>query len=263
MRLHRSRQASAASALVIAFCAAEAFVSGSLGKVRQVGRICRWSAEEMQRAELYAQGFSLLESGSDLAKGIRCMQQASEQGFAPADTELGTAYAQGMFGLPQDVEKARYFLERGAEGGDVTAHFNLGFRRLQSEDLRGLRWQKKYEKGARKEGNLCPRTQIVQDKRAAAKHFRIAGEAGHRNALMNLSRMFATGDGIPQDSQQAAQCVIQAAQKGEDMKELDPTSGKDLLEKIRSGTLDPNTTNKLQEEMDRIRERAQQMPGFT
>lgn len=53
----------------------------------------------------------------------------------------------------------------------------LQFRRLQSEDLRGLRWQKKYEKGARKEGNLCPRTQIVQDKRAAAKHFRIAGEA--------------------------------------------------------------------------------------
>ncbi|CAK9117372.1 unnamed protein product [Durusdinium trenchii] len=226
MRLHRSRQASAASALVIAFCAAEAFVSGSLGKVRQVGRICRWSAEE-----LYAQGFSLLESGSDLAKGIRCMQQASEQGFAPADTELGTAYAQGMFGLPQDVEKARYFLERGAEGGDVTAHFNLGVLKVK--------------------GKLG----FPQDKRAAAKHFRIAGEAGHRNALMNLSRMFATGDGIPQDSQQAAQCVIQAAQKGEDMK--------DLLEKIRSGTLDPNTTNKLQEEMDRIRERAQQMPGFT
>ncbi|CAJ1422137.1 unnamed protein product [Effrenium voratum] len=171
-----------------------------------------------------------LKSGSDLAKGVKCVQQAAEQGFAPADTELGNAYAQGMWGVPPDTEQARYHLERGAEGGDSRAHFSLGVCKLRGKFGFEL------------------------DKRAAARHFRIAGEGGHEAALMNLSRMFATGDGIPQDSQQAAQCIIKAAQKDDRLK--------DLLTKVSSGTLDPNTQSRLQEEMDRIRDRAQQMPGF-
>ena len=207
--------------------AAQAFVGISTWQApRGASRIARHSVEE-----LYAEGMSCLTAGRDLERGVRCMQQASQEGFAPADTVLGSAYAEGMFGVPRDLDQAKYFLERGAEGGDNRAHFNLGVLKLRGK-------------------NGFP-----QDKRAAATHFRIAGEAGHQDALMNLSRMFATGDGIPQDSREAAQCIIKAAQTGDQMKAL--------LQKIQEGTLDPSTTNKLQEEMDRIRERAATMPGFT
>ncbi|CAL1171223.1 unnamed protein product [Cladocopium goreaui] len=226
-RFQRRSARNAWLAVPLLLCAAQAFVSGATSwqASRRHGRIARHGVEE-----LYAEGMSCLKSGSDLARGVRCMQEASEKGFAPADTVLGSAYAEGMFGVPRDLDQAKYYLERGAEGGDNRAHFNLGILKLRGK-------------------NGFP-----QDKRAAATHFRIAGEAGHHDALMNLSRMFATGDGIPQDSQQAAQCIIKAAQAGDQMKEL--------LQKISEGTLDPSTTTKLQEEMDRIRDRAQQMPGF-
>ena len=140
----------------------EAFVA-SKGQVPRLRRIARRGAEE-----LYAEGMRCLQAGSDLARGVRCMQEASQEGFAPADTVLGSAYAEGMFGVPRDLEQAKYFLERGAEGGDNRAHFNLGILKLRGKNG------------------------FAQDKRAAATHFRIAGDAGHRDALMNLSRMFAT-----------------------------------------------------------------------
>lgn len=202
-----------------------AFVGGWAGEAKQLSRVPRAGVEET-----YAEGFGCLKSGTDFKRGVRCLQEASEAGFAVADTDLGTLYAEGQFGVQQDYTLANYHLERGAEGGDSRAHFQLGVFKLRGK-------------------NGFP-----MDKKAAARHFRIAGEAGCRPALRNLSRMFATGDGIPQDSRMAVQCLVRAAEKSDTMQEL--------LEKMRSGTLDRDTADKLQEHMERMRQKLAADPDF-
>ncbi|CAE7235677.1 HRD3A [Symbiodinium pilosum] len=167
---------------------------------------------------------------TDFKRGVRCLQEASEKGFAVADTDLGTLYAEGQYGVPQDYTLANYHLQRGAEGGDSRAHFQLGVFKLRGKNGFPL------------------------DKRAAARHFKIAGEAGCQPALRNLSRMFATGDGIPQDARMAVQCLVRATERSDTMQEL--------LEKMRSGTLDRETADKLQEQMERLRQKLASDPDF-
>lgn len=130
-RFQRRSARNAWLAVPLLLCAAQAFVSGATSwqASRRHGRIARHGVEE-----LYAEGMSCLKSGSDLARGVRCMQEASEKGFAPADTVLGSAYAEGMFGVPRDLDQAKYYLERGAEGGDNRAHFNLGILKLRGKN---------------------------------------------------------------------------------------------------------------------------------
>lgn len=73
------------------------------------------------------------------ARGRHWMELAAENGSAIAQNELGLAYLDGKFGLPQDFRLARHWLEAATQGGDEIAPVNLarmhlaGLGVLQSE----------------------------------------------------------------------------------------------------------------------------------
>ena len=62
-------------------------------------------------------------AGENRAMGL--MIKAAEAGSSEAMNEVGLAYLTGDFGLEQDYEKAREWLERATEEGDKLAPVNL------------------------------------------------------------------------------------------------------------------------------------------
>jgi TPR repeat protein len=48
------------------------------------------------------------------------LKKSAEQGYAPAETILGYAYAMGEIVL-KDMKKAKFWVEKGHEGGDTKA----------------------------------------------------------------------------------------------------------------------------------------------
>ena len=61
------------------------------------------------------------------AEELARLQQRAAKGDARAQLNLGTAYAEGKFGLKIDKKKALYYLSLSAEQCDANAQFNLGF----------------------------------------------------------------------------------------------------------------------------------------
>lgn len=62
----------------------------------------------------------------DLDKALDFLQKSAEQGYAPALTDLGLAYAKGLFkNLPQNYEKAKECLLKAAEQGYAWAQYNI------------------------------------------------------------------------------------------------------------------------------------------
>ena len=48
------------------------------------------------------------------------VQQGAEQGYAPAQYELGFLYSYGL-GIPMNYKMSRYWYEKAAEGGMASA----------------------------------------------------------------------------------------------------------------------------------------------
>lgn len=60
-------------------------------------------------------------------EAVRLLQLAAEQDFAEAQAALGLAYLEGGDGVERDDVQAVHWLERGAQGGDLSALTNLGY----------------------------------------------------------------------------------------------------------------------------------------
>jgi hypothetical protein len=61
----------------------------------------------------------------DFAEALRWYRKAAEQGFAPAQNNLGALYWMGE-GVPQDRAEAVRWHRKAAEQGDPNAQYNLG-----------------------------------------------------------------------------------------------------------------------------------------
>lgn len=157
----------------------------------------------------------------EMAKGVRLVHEAAEGGCLEAQTTLGCFYAEGYAGVQKDMGTAMRWFEEAAAAGDVSANFNIGVLKLH--------------------GNGVP-----QNKFEAAKHFRVAGEGGNVDAMTNLAMMLVHGDGIPRDMQMGAQWLVKAAQKGGYLEEL--------MDRIANGNLDTETSIKLQEMIEKLRD---------
>ena len=118
-----------------------------------------------------------------MAEALAIWTPLAEAGVLRAQTNLGACYATGT-GVPVDLEAARHWLQRGADGGDTLGQRNLG-------------------------SLLLP-----HDPTAAAGWYRRAAEGGDAESQDQLSRMLLAGDGVPADAAEARRWGEAAAHQG-------------------------------------------------
>ena len=115
---------------------------------------------------------------------------AAEAGDAGAQMALALAFMQGQ-GVPQDAERAVYWVRRAAEQGLAEAQNTLGVWSLNG-------------------------TGVPQDVSEAARLFRLAADQGHTQAQFWVGMMYATGNGVPADRAAAIRWLERAAEAGMD-----------------------------------------------
>ena len=124
----------------------------------------------------------------DPVQTARWRRKAAEQGYAPAQNNLGICYANGT-GVPKDPEQAASWYRKAAEQGDAPAQNNLGWR---------------YENG----------TGVPKDPEQAASWYRKAAEQGDALAQRNLGCCYENGTGVSKDPEQAVSWFRKAAEQG-------------------------------------------------
>jgi TPR repeat protein len=120
----------------------------------------------------YQKGLTAYESG-DFATALREWKPLAKQGYAPAQSNLGVMYENGL-GVPQDYKAAVRWYTLATEQGNAIAQYNLG----------GM-----YDKGRR--GS--------QDDKATVKWLKLAAEQGSAIAQYNLAVMYTFGKGVIKD----------------------------------------------------------------
>ncbi len=104
-------------------------------------------------------------------------RQMAEQGFAPAQFNLGVMYENGE-GVDQDYKTAIKLYRQAAEQGYAAAQYNLGV-------------MYRYGEG------------VAQDYKQAVKWYRQAAEQGVARAQNNLGAMYGLGRGVTKNTQTA------------------------------------------------------------
>lgn len=141
--------------------------------------------------ETYRKATSLLvgnnPSLTDRSDALNLLQLAAEDGFAPAQTALGTVLEAGALGT-QDTQKAIDWYTRAANQGDWIAQLSLG--RIY---FRGLA--------------------VPRDASAARKWFLLAAASGDGVSTYYLGRLSDEGAENP-NYQEAAKWYLQAAEAG-------------------------------------------------
>lgn len=115
----------------------------------------------------------LSDSERDYAEAAEWYRKAADQGFAPAQFNLGAMYDTGE-GMPQDYGEAIKWYRKSADQGLAPAQFNLGL---------------KYDKG---QG-------VARDFAQAIKWFRKAADQGNLPAQITLGMRYIGGQGVAQD----------------------------------------------------------------
>ena len=134
--------------------------------------------------ECCSHGDECMQNGN-YDQAVVWFRRAAECGYAKAQYNLGTMYANGQ-GIRQDdaeamkwcrLEAVKWY-RLAAEQGHIEAQFTLG---MIKQDGLG----------------------VPQDAAEAAKWCRLAAEQGHAEAQCQLGRMYDQGRGVPQDNGEA------------------------------------------------------------
>ncbi len=153
---------------------------------------------------------------------MRCASKAAALGDAKSQQELGSRYAQGS-GVAKDYQRALAWFGKAARQGDSKAEFNLGVMYSHGEGVpvdygKAAAW---YRRGADKGlpdseyflGMMLLHDGPGQDLTQAVSWFRKAADMGYANAEGQLGIQYATGKGVPLNSQQAIFWYTKAARR--------------------------------------------------
>jgi len=128
-------------------------------------------------------------SSSDGA-GLAKLKRLAEQGYAPAQNDLGKLFESGDLGLTKDLSTARLWTERAAKSGVIEAMHRMGLYHY-------------YGQGG------------AQNPVLAAQWFRRAAERGMLDSQYNLAQLYETGLGVTPNSAEAYRWYLIAAQSGD------------------------------------------------
>ena len=115
-------------------------------------------------------------------------QKAAEQGYAEAQRILGDKYQYGI-GVTKNYEKAIEWYHKAAEQGNTEAQSDLGAMYANGEG-------------------------VTKDYIKAAEWYRKAAEQGNARAQFNLGVMYDYGEGVTQDDEKAVEWYRKAAEQG-------------------------------------------------
>jgi len=122
--------------------------------------------------------------------GLVKLKRLAEQGYAPAQNDLGKLFESGDLGLTKNWSTARLWTERSAKSGVVEAMHRLGLYHY-------------YGQGGAENPVL------------AAQWFRRAAERGMLDSQYNLAQLYETGVGVTANSAEAYRWYLIAAQSGD------------------------------------------------
>ena len=122
--------------------------------------------------------------------GLAKLKRLAEQGYAPAQNDLGKLFETGDLGLTKDLSTARLWTERSARSGVVEAMHRMGLYHY-------------YGQGG------------AQNPVLAAQWFRRAAERGMLDSQYNLAQLYETGLGVTANSAEAYRWYLIAAQTGD------------------------------------------------
>jgi len=141
-------------------------------------------AAETTLAFCYDVGRHVMPNGRE---SIRLLSEAAEQGYAPAQYEIGRIYLYGR-GIPADYQKAWLWEKKAAEQGDARAQHDLAFM---------------YERGFG----------VAPDPAQAAAWNRKAAAQGVAEAQVHLANALDEGAGGSKNPAEAKQWYAKAAQQ--------------------------------------------------
>jgi len=137
-------------------------------------------------------------SNIDDEEEIRRLNKLVNNGNAESIFQLGGYYARGLYGMPQDYQKANELFLKAGELGCATAYYNLG---NSYDNGNGVEVDKKkakhyYEHAAIKgcvnaRHNLGALEGHSGNDQRAKRHFLIAARAGHKSSLDVVRAMYA------------------------------------------------------------------------
>jgi TPR repeat protein len=201
----------------------------SLGDPRSIEEL-QIDAERLTPAEQYILGSKyafrafVLTSDKAAAQAIEWYRKAADQGYGPAQFNLGDMYDDPRFyrGLvPQDYIEAAKWYRRAAEQGFAPAQCNLGVmhdkgKGVSQDYAEAVKWYRKAAEQNNRSAQFnlgLKYTQgqgVPKDNIEAARWYRIAAEAGCPDAQFNLGLMHERGQGVAQDLVQAAAWMLLA-----------------------------------------------------
>lgn len=134
----------------------------------------------------------------DPKKGVELFTIAAERGDAVAQFDLGLAYDDGVGVEEIDWDKAAYWYERAAKGGETNAMFNLAV--LLKMGLVGFGSKENRDR--------------EQDKRQAVYWLRKVAKRGEINAISKLGECYFHGEGVRRNRPLGFKMMQQAAEQG-------------------------------------------------
>lgn len=146
-------------------------------------------AKQNNAAAQYSLG-ALLNFGDENNKqSVYWYKKAAKQGYAPGQSNLGTAYFVGK-AIKQDHTKAVKYYRKSAVQGYAAAQINLG---------------RMYVEG----------TGVTPDNKQAVSWYRKAADQGYAAGQVNLGDMYYQGKGVAQNDGQAMSWYLKAAEQGD------------------------------------------------
>ena len=143
-------------------------------------------------ASCYDRGMHVQPDGKE---SIRLLTEAAQQGYMPAQYEVGRIYLYGR-GVPIDYAKALLWEQKAAEQGDPRAQRDMAFM---------------YERGFG----------VPADPTQAAKWNRKAAAQGHPEAQAQLARALDEGAGVRKNPDEAHQLYAKAARQEQPAAQLE------------------------------------------
>lgn len=134
----------------------------------------------------------------DPEKGVELFTISAERGDSVSQFDLGLAYDDGVGVEEIDWDKAAYWYECAAKGGNTSAMFNLAL--LLGKGLIGLESKEKRDR--------------EQDKRLAVYWLRKVAKRGDINAIYQLGECYFFGDGVRRNRPLGFKMMQQAAEQG-------------------------------------------------
>ncbi len=178
----------------------------------------------MALANLFMEGHQHFPKNPQRA--LELYQDAASEDFVDAQMKLFDIYTQGQV-VPQDLNKARYWLEKAAEQNDPLAIVKLGLvyqegRGVATDNIRAVQLYHKAAELGLSEAQLLLGTYysvgkfVERSDTEAVKWFRLAAVQNSMHAQFLLGVLYESGSGVNKNLYQAAEWYSRAANQGYD-----------------------------------------------